>query len=80
MSHLRSIFLIRAECGDYYCGCGGGHVCAVADDVDEAARLLEESKNATHTYVPGGREYKTWTFGHRIEEVPLNELLKEARG
>ena len=33
------IWLIRGDCGDHYCGCGGGHLLAVAGSSDEADEL-----------------------------------------
>lgn len=74
------LYLVRAECGDYYCGCGGGHVCAVATSRADAETLLKEAEKTTHTYVEGGKEYKTWPWGHTIEEVSINKIIKERRG
>ena len=44
------IWLVRANCGDYYCGCGGGHVVGIATSKEDAERIQEEAKKATFTY------------------------------
>lgn len=30
------MWIVQMECGDYYCGCGGGHVVGVYDDPQRA--------------------------------------------
>jgi hypothetical protein len=68
-------FLVRGECGDYYCGCGGGHIAAVALTEDEAERLKAEAESATHRYTGGGTEYKMFPLGVTIEKFSVGQLL-----
>jgi hypothetical protein len=67
-------FVLRASCGDYYCGCGGGHLLGIADTEEEAARLKVEAENAKHTYRDGGNEYTTWPEGVSIERIEIGVL------
>ena len=48
------VWLVRGDCGDYYCGCGGGHVLAVATDGDEAVRLAKEAEDRQRFAYCGG--------------------------
>jgi hypothetical protein len=32
------VFVLQRECGDYYCGCGGGHIVGVFPNEEDAAR------------------------------------------
>lgn len=60
------LWLVRGDCGDVYCGCGGGHILGVATSADEASRIEEEA----HTKESYGR--KRWAYGIHIEEIRPN--------
>jgi hypothetical protein len=64
-----SVYLVVSNCGDYYCGCGLGHLAAVAHTRDDAEALMELAKRAEHSY-GGGRWYATYEYPY-IVEVPV---------
>lgn len=41
------VWLVRGNCSDYYCGCGGGHVLAISPD-EEGAKVLAERATEKH--------------------------------
>jgi len=78
-----SVWVVSGECGDYYCGCGLGHLVGVATTLEEAERLAIAGEAAEHHYASRGtvsRGYRSF-FSLVIKEVRVNELLhQELRG
>ena len=72
------LWLVRANCGDYYCGCGGGHVVGIATSLEIAERIHAEAKAATRTY--GGGELRDVWESVWIDDVlvPLDALIASA--
>jgi hypothetical protein len=65
------LWVISAECGDYYCGCGLGHLIGVCTDYGEANALADEARRSKDVYVRKDgnvREYTTWM------EVEVQEI------
>ena len=47
---MTQVWLVRADCNDFYCGCGGGHVLAVAESEDEAIALAHVARLDTSNW------------------------------
>lgn len=75
MSSAATVWLVTANCWDYYCE--GVHVVGVAQSAGEAEALKAEAEEATWTNSAGSLG-KRWC-DVEIEEVPTGELREEAR-
>lgn len=67
---------IRANCGDYYCGCGGGHIVGIATSESEAERLATEAREATRVLKRKTRKVSSLPFHLReiietVEDIPV---------
>jgi hypothetical protein len=45
------VYVAQRECGDYYCGCGGGHIVGVYASEEEAAHAAGSGTNEPHLKV-----------------------------
>ena len=73
---MTEVYLVRGNCGDYYCGCGGGHVLAVADTPSRATHYAEQA--ATRHRVYRGSTLTGDVFTVSVTgPFPLNALLEE---
>jgi hypothetical protein len=69
------VWLVRAECGDYYCGCGGGHLVGVYSTgfaAVEAAAFAETCEDV-YSRKPEARRTRRW-YSAVVEEVVLDAL------
>jgi hypothetical protein len=62
-----TVFVVKANCWDYYCGCGLGHLLGIALTAEDAERLRAEGAAAS-------REFESVA----VEEVQVNVFLHEA--
>lgn len=60
MAPLAKAYIIHGECGDYYCGCGEGHIIGVTLNPDEVADALKAAQEISHSY-GGDRWYPDYT-------------------
>lgn len=59
------LYVIQAECGDYYCGCGGGHILGIATTEAHRDHIIAEAKEAKTVYIRAdGKvdEYKKYPY------------------
>jgi hypothetical protein len=47
------VWVLHGECGDYYCGCGEGHLIGVTANYDEIPGLKKAAEGMTYTYGHG---------------------------
>jgi hypothetical protein len=57
--------VVRADCGDFYCGCGGGHVLGLARDDAEVSAIIAVAEGAT------SYDRKRWIHGFRVDEMQV---------
>lgn len=61
------IYLVQRGCGDYYCGCGGGHVILATPNKDLASYVAGRGDKVTEIPVgqlrwnPDDYENRAWT-------------------
>lgn len=65
------VYIVRGDCGDYYCGCGGGHILGASLDKDCAEMIKRLADKAVVVYGTG-QQHQAWPGGVEIEELPLN--------
>lgn len=51
LAAMSAIWLIRGDCGDYYCGCGGGHVYGVATTQEQADALAHAARGRLASFM-----------------------------
>lgn len=71
-SRMSDVWIITAECGDYYCGCGVGHLLGIATTEAEAERIRLEGERAEHSY--GADRWRPTFHGVMIDRVTVDEL------
>lgn len=74
------IYVVRGDCSDYYCGCGGGHLLGVASTEAGAAELAEQAKGRTRLGVGTSLDYGPFYRDSIRIEGPLtvDALVDEA--
>ncbi len=78
MSDALTVWVVSGNCGDYYCGCGLGHLLGVAFTAEDAERLRVEGVAATHTYrTTDGPQHRSYEDVD-VSEVPAGQLLHRA--
>lgn len=59
-----TLYVAQRSCGDYYCGCGGGHIVGVFTTEDAALKAADGEKvTAIETDVAKGKEPEGWGYG-----------------
>ncbi len=66
-----AVWLVVGNCGDYYCGCGVGHVLAVALSAPEAAILRDACAKRPRMHRHGGKDSDFGTFATVEVRGPL---------
>jgi hypothetical protein len=72
------VYLVVSDCGDYYCGCGLGHLAAVATSRAKAEALLEQAQRVEYSYGSSAESAKHWYplyAAAEIVEVPVGVVL-----
>ena len=71
---MADVWVVRANCGDAYCGCGLGHLVAVASTEEraKALRVLAAEMHDGHKW-PNGEYRRHWDHVD-IEKVELDAL------
>lgn len=67
------VFIVTAECGDYYCGCGHGHIVGVYDSEEQAQAAAQASKELPLLIKGKATHSRSYPWGQRITSVSLNE-------
>ena len=64
------LWMIVGDCGDYYCGCGVGHLAAITADKSKIPAIMEAAKTARHH----DGEYLDFPSGVEVIEVDDDTL------
>jgi hypothetical protein len=70
-----TVWLVRAHCGDYYCGCGGGHLVGVYSTEALASDAARFSYRCEDVYGKdaGATRHRRWEDPY-VEAVEVDAL------
>lgn len=68
---MNEVWLVLGNCGDYYCGCGQGHVVGCCSTEERAARMRVDLMNYPRM---GGPNPEHFIAGKRMNYGPYSEL------
>lgn len=73
---VASVYVVSATCGDYYCGCGIGHLVGIALTRERAEEIKAAGESARHRYLSHGEDGELFTTFHDVfvSEMPLDVL------